>query len=129
MAEEDLEETAELSGRTESRRGLCSPETDSQTGRETGALQPSLQQNDGGKSREESVFTEQTAAEERHVTNTRSPSALTCEGVSVQLQEVTEDVFGETFLLRQALQQHHHFNLAHGVHSLRGQTPALPVHV
>lgn len=55
--------------------------------------------------------------------------ALTCEGVPVQLDEVAENVFGEAFLLRQALQQHHHLHLAHSMHSLCRHTPALPVNI
>lgn len=55
--------------------------------------------------------------------------ALTCEGVPVQLDEVAENVFGEAFLLRQALQQHHHLHLAHGVHPLCRHAPALPVNI
>lgn len=55
--------------------------------------------------------------------------ALTCEGVPVQLDEVTENVFGKAFLFRQALQQHHHLHLAHGMHSLCRHAPALPVNI
>jgi len=54
---------------------------------------------------------------------------LTSEGVPVQLDEVTENVFGEAFLFRQALKQHHHLHLAHGMHSLCCHTPALPVDI
>lgn len=55
--------------------------------------------------------------------------ALTCEGVPVQLDEVAENVFGEAFLFRQALQQHHHLHLAHSVHTLCRHAPALPVNI
>lgn len=55
--------------------------------------------------------------------------ALTCEGVPVQLDEVAENVFGEAFLLRQALQQHHHLHLAQSVHPLCRHAPALPVDI
>lgn len=56
-------------------------------------------------------------------------AALTCDSVPVQLDEVTENVFREAFLFRQALKQHHHFHLANGMHSLCCHTPALPVHI
>ena len=56
-------------------------------------------------------------------------AALTCEAVPVQLDEVAENVFGEALLLGQALQQHHHLHLAHGVHPLRRHAPTLPVNI
>lgn len=53
----------------------------------------------------------------------------TCEGFSVEVYKVAENVFGEAFLLRQALQQHHHLHLTHSVHPFGCQAPALPVNI
>lgn len=57
------------------------------------------------------------------------PNRPTSHGVPVKLEEVTENVFGETFLLRQTLKEHHHLHLAHSMHPLRRHTPALPVDI
>lgn len=42
---------------------------------------------------------------------------------------MAEDVFRDALLVREALQQHHHLGLAHGVHALRHHIPALPVYI
>lgn len=55
--------------------------------------------------------------------------SLTCQTVPVQLDEVTENVFGEAFFIRQTLKKHHHLHLAQSMHSLCCHTPAFPVYI
>lgn len=42
---------------------------------------------------------------------------------------MVKDILRQTFLIRQTLQENDDLRLPHGVHALRGETPALPVHI
>lgn len=54
---------------------------------------------------------------------------LTTEGLLVELHKVCEDIFGDSLLVRETLEQNDHLCLADGVHALRRHVPALPVYI
>lgn len=56
-------------------------------------------------------------------------SIPTFQGIPVKLHEMVKDILRQTFLIRQTLQENDNLRLPHGVHALRGETPALPVHI